>query len=78
MSIFVSIVSYRDTELVPTINSLLSNADLPEEIHLGVVSQDKDHPDLSFVENLSYTKMDFKYSRGVGYARKLAMDLYSG
>ena len=78
MSIFVSIASYRDTELIPTIKSLLSNADNPDQIRLGVVSQDMKHPDLSFVENISYTKMDFRYSRGVGYARKLAMELYSG
>ena len=71
MSIFVSIASYRDTELIPTIKSLLSNADNPDQIHLGVVSQDMEHPDLSFVENISYTKMYFKYSRGVGYARIL-------
>ena len=80
MSIFVSIASYRDTELVPTIKSILNNADNPDEIFLGVVSQDlkKKHPDLSFVKNLSYLKMDFREARGAGYARKLAMDMYSG
>jgi hypothetical protein len=78
--IFVSIVSYRDSELVPTIKSLLKNADKPREISLGVVSQDiaSDHPDLSFVKKLSYLKMDFRDARGVGYARKIAMDLYNG
>lgn len=78
MSIFVSIVSYRDTQLVPTIKNLLFYADNPDQIHVGVISQDREHPDLSFVEKISYTKMNFKYSRGVGYARKLAMELYSG
>jgi hypothetical protein len=78
--IFVSIVSYRDSELLPTIKSLLNNADNPEGISLGVVSQDieSEHPDLSFVKNLSYINMDFRDARGVGYARKLAMDLYNG
>lgn len=79
MSIFVSIVSYRDTELVPTIKSLLDNAKNPDDIHLGVISQDlkNKHPNLSFVKNLSYIKIDSKDARGVGYARKLAMELFS-
>lgn len=78
MSIFVSIAAYRDTELLPTIKSLYSNADNPEQIYLGVVSQDikNNHPDLSFVKNLSYLKMDFREARGAGYARKLAMEMY--
>lgn len=76
MSIFVSVVSYRDTELLPTIKDLYEKADNPQEIHFGVVSQDIDHPDLSFIQYLLYTKMDFREARGVGYARKLAMQLY--
>ena len=78
--IFVSIASYRDTELSPTIKSLINSADKPEEIRLGVISQDlkNHHPDLSFVENISYQKIDFTEAKGVGYARKLAMELYGG
>jgi hypothetical protein len=80
MSIFVSIVSYRDTEILPTIESLMSTAKNPEDLVLGVVSQDekRKHPDLSFIKNKSYIKMDFREARGVGYARKLAMELYNG
>lgn len=80
MSIFVSIASYRDTELVPTIKSIIDNAKNPDSLHFAVVSQDlkKKHPDLSFVKNLSYLKMDSREARGAGYARKLAMDMYSG
>lgn len=80
MSIFISIVSYRDTELVPTIKSLIENASNPKSLHFGIVSQDlkNKHPDLSFVENISYIKMDSTESRGVGYARKIAMGLYEG
>lgn len=78
MSIFVSIVSYRDTELLPTIKSILENADDPSDLHFGVVSQDinKNHPDLSFIKQLSYLKMDFMEARGVGYARKIAVEMY--
>jgi hypothetical protein len=80
MSIFVSIVSYKDTELVPTIKSLMENAKNPDSLCFAVVSQDlkNKHPDLSFVKNLSYIKMDSRESRGAGYARKIAMDLYKG
>lgn len=80
MSIFISIVSYRDTELVPTIKSLIDNAKNPDSLHFGIVSQDlkNKHPDLSFVKNLSYIKMDSREARGAGYARKIAMDLYKG
>jgi hypothetical protein len=80
MTIFVSIVSYRDAELVPTIKSVIDNADRPEDLYFGVVSQDdmNSHPDLLFVKNLSYTMMDASKSKGVGYARKKAMELYSG
>jgi len=79
MSIFVSIVSYRDKELLPTIKSLMENADNPNDLVLGVVSQDLDnkHPDLSFVKNKSYIKINYLDAYGVGYARKLAMELYN-
>lgn len=80
MSIFISIASYKDTELVPTIKSLINSAEKPHDIYFGVVSQDepKKHPDLSFVKNLLYLKMDFRKARGAGYARKIAMEMYEG
>jgi len=81
MSIFISIASYKDTELVPTIKSIISNADNPSNLHFGVVSQDENrkHPNLDdIVDNLSYLKMDFRQARGAGYARKLAMEMYEG
>lgn len=80
MSILVSIAAYKDTELLPTIKSLINKAEDPSQLHFAVVSQDlnKNHPDLSFVENVSYLKMDFTKARGAGYARKLAMEMYEG
>lgn len=79
-SIFVSIAAYRDPELVKTIHSLLDNADRPEDIVIGVLSQDhrNKHPDLSFVPNLRYKKIHSKFARGAGYARKLVMEMYDG
>jgi hypothetical protein len=80
MSIFISIAAYRDKELLPTVKSIIDNAENPDDLYFGIVSQDmdKDHPDLSFVNNLSYLKMDFRKAKGAGYARKLAMEMYRG
>jgi hypothetical protein len=80
MSIFVSIISYKDAELVKTIKHLLHNAENPKDIHIGVVSQHfpSKHPDLSFVKNLTYHKMSFVDAKGAGYARKIAMEMYGG
>lgn len=80
MSIFVSIISYKDAELISTIKSLLHNADHPKNINLGVISQHlpNKHPDLSFVKNLQYKKIVYTEAKGAGYARKLAMEFYNG
>jgi len=39
MSIFISIASYRDPELIPTISSLINNADNPELLRIVVFEQ---------------------------------------
>jgi len=80
VSIFISIISYKDAELVKTIKNLLHNAENPSELHFGIVSQHfpTKHPDLSFVKNLSYNKMTFTEAKGAGYARKIAMEMYDG
>jgi hypothetical protein len=80
MSIFISIGSYRDPELVRTIKSAIDNASRPNELYFGVVVQDfdRDIPDLSWVKNLSLIVMHPKEARGAGFARSKAMTLYSG
>lgn len=74
--LFVSIASYRDTELEPTVERLLSNAKEPQNIHLHVISQDLDnaHPDLEILtkkygSNLDYLKINYKDTKGVCWAR---------
>lgn len=78
MSIFISIASYRDPEIVKTIKSAIDNADNPEDLYFGVVLQEfeKFEPDLSWVPNLSLIKMHPKFARGAGFARAQAMTLY--
>lgn len=80
MTIFVSIASYRDLELPKTVESLLSNADNPEEIFLGIINQDarNKHEDFSHIKNARVKNIHYKDARGAGYARKLAMELYNG
>lgn len=78
MSIFISIASYRDPELSRTIRSAIDNATYPEELYFSVVLQEieREEPDLSWVSNLSLTKMHPKFARGAGYARYLAIQEY--
>jgi hypothetical protein len=80
VKIFISIASYRDPELKWTVKSAIDNATNPENLYFGIVYQgiDSEMPDLSYVNNISITKMHPKEARGAGYARAKAMELYSG
>ena len=76
-SIFVSIASFRDTELTNTLYSLLSQAKNLSKIHICIFSQDEDdkHPkleslfDLFEVSDYTYEKVNYLNSTGVGYAK---------
>lgn len=78
MSIFISIASYRDSELPKTVKSLYDNAENPQELVFGIVSQDTDYPifDGIPVDQIRIILVDPANARGVGYARKIAMELY--
>lgn len=80
MSIFVSVASYRDAELVKTLESLVANADNPQDLVVAVLSQDLKgkHPNLDFVPNLKYDQMHSQHAKGAGYARKRIMEQYNG
>lgn len=80
MSIFISIASYRDPELIRTIKSALDNASGLHDIFFGIVIQEESNnvPDLSWVPNITIKTMHPKEARGAGYARSIAMDLYNG
>jgi hypothetical protein len=81
-TIFVSIASYRDEQLVETIDSLLDNASGENEIIIGTCMQDteetyslfkyKNHPNVK-IEFVPYME-----SLGVGWARhKIQQELYT-
>lgn len=81
MSMFISIAGYRDTELPKTIKSLYDNADKPEELIFGIVSQDLKarHPKVEWLgDQVKLYKMHARDAKGAGYARKIAMELYDG
>ena len=73
--IFVSIASYRDPELVPTITDLLANADRPDRLCVGVCMQDTEGELLAFPfeghPRVRVLKLPYEEGQGVGYARSL-------
>jgi hypothetical protein len=80
MRIFVSIASYRDDQLIKTLQSALKNAKYPNDLDFSVLTQDhpKKHPDLEFVPNIKHLTMNYKDARGAGFARKVLMEEYDG
>lgn len=80
MKIFISVASYRDIELPKTLKDMVNKSSGKNELYFSVVSQDipRNHPDLSFIENLHYTKIKYTEAKGAGFARKLAMKYYNG
>lgn len=83
-TIFIQIASYRDPQLLPTIDDLLDKADYPENIRIGISWQ---HSDDDSWDNLNKYKNDnrfriidinYKESKGVCWARNAVQQLYDG
>lgn len=84
MTIFVQIASYRDPQLIPTIDDMLDNAKYPENLRIGICHQY--HPDDKF-SNLTKYRLDDRFritdvlysdSRGACWARNQIQQVYSG
>lgn len=84
--IFVSVAAYRDPQVEKTIRSLYENADYPELIDVGILTQihteeDSDcyiH-DLSEFPNIRQEIIDFRTSQGACWARsKILVEMYGG
>lgn len=75
-TIFISIASYRDGELIKTVRSAWDNARFKDSLFFSIVSQaeDEEHPDLSFIpENqIRYVKVHWKETKGACWAREIA------
>lgn len=81
MSIFISLASYRDPDLINTVKSLIDNADNPKDLVFGIVNQEQKgkHIDFSRLgDQVRVVNMHYKDAKGAGYARKIAMELYDG
>lgn len=76
MSIFISVVAYRDPQLESTLRSAIENAAFPEALKFGIVNQDVKKVDYSFLSNYSLITISPQHAKGVGFARAKAMDLY--
>jgi len=82
--IFIQIASYRDPELVPTIQSLLANAKWPENLVFSIAWQHC--PETEATQLDKYTSdprfkilpIDYKGSLGACWARNLLQQQYSG
>ena len=83
-TIFIQIASYRDPELVKTIEDCITNAKNPKNLRFGICRQY--HPQDVF-DNLDKYKEDKRfrildvlceYSKGVCWARNQVQQLYEG
>ena len=84
MTIFVQIASYRDPQLIPTIEDMLRKAKNPQNLRIGICNQY--HPEDKF-NNLEKYKKDFRFrildvpygqSRGACWARNMIQQTYMG
>lgn len=79
--IFVSIASYRDPQLVPTVRDCLQKARHPERLRFGICWQhasDEELPDWFSGEQFSVLDVDCRDSGGANWARAKVMELFDG
>lgn len=79
MKILISIVSYREKDLLHTVKSFYEDASNKDNLLFSIVSQDEEHPDLSFInpECLSYVQIHWQDTFGVNWARHIAQKAFS-
>jgi hypothetical protein len=80
VTIFVSIASYRDSQLGPTVQHCLANADSPEDLRFGICWQhapDEPWP-LDDDPRFRVIDADYRDSRGVCWARAQIGSLLDG
>jgi hypothetical protein len=81
-TIFVQIASYRDPQLLPTLRDMISKADHPENLRIGICWQH--HKDDTWDDLSEYQKdkrfrildIDANDSKGVCWARNLVQQVY--
>jgi len=83
MKIFVQFASYRDPQLIPTIEDMLNKADNPKQFTFGICWQhdDTELDDIKKYEkkkNFRIKKYHYSESEGLGWARNITNTLYDG
>ena len=79
--IFVQIASYRDPQLVPTIEDMIKKAKYPDNLIFGLCWQyDETEPVDMFDDNPNFrvSKHHYSESQGLGWARHITNTLYDG
>ena len=79
--IFVQIASYRDLQLIPTIDDMISKAKNPNNLIFGICWQYGDDEDISYYDNkknFRISKYHYSESKGLGWARNITNELYDG
>lgn len=80
--IFIQIASYRDPQLVPTINSILENAKNPKNLVFGIARQFSETDGFDNLDewrdDTRFRILDIPYeeAKGVCWARNLVQQLY--
>jgi len=82
MTIFISIASYRDPELVPTIESCLAQARWPDQLRFGICWQHGDDEAMParFADSRRFRVLDvdWREAKGACWARAAIMSLWAG
>ena len=82
--IYISIASYRDPQLLPTLHDCINNADNPKDLVFGIAWQHAEEDtwdDLSEFRNdtrFRIVNIDYKDSKGACWARSEIHKLYGG
>jgi hypothetical protein len=83
MSIYISLVTLEDGDLVHTVNSALSNADNKNDIHIGIAAcvseqfYNKHVLALSYQKQVTAERFDVNQYKGLGKGRKLSRFAYN-
>lgn len=84
-TIFIQIASYRDPELVKTLEDCIENANKPENLRFGICRQFKPGDDFDVLpewmqqdSRFRVVDVDWKEARGVCWARNIVQNEYQG
>tara|TARA_R110002051_G_scaffold173446_2_gene243779 strand:- start:2741 stop:3568 length:828 start_codon:yes stop_codon:yes gene_type:complete len=78
--VFINIASYRDTDLIHTVEDAYDKAKNPDNLFIGISEQDESHNSkIDSYSNISYTYRHYSQSKGTGWHRnEINKNLYGG